>query len=552
MSKVNKYVLVFILVIASFLRIFQLSSLPISLVGDEIDVGYQAWSLGTTLKDYRGNFLPAMLHSLSEWRTPLLSYFLAPILRIVGPSVMAVRLPVAVMGVLNIYLIYVLFQKIAPADKKYGVIAAFFLAISPWHIFFSRAAFDSTLLLNLYLGAIILWLDAKFYLALPLFILTFYTYPIATIFTPLFIGLGWLTHKTKLFEKKYLWVHIFSFILVLPFVINLINGSAVDRISGINIMSDPKIADGVILARTEPWVVGNKAEVLFHNKLVSMVTTITTNYFQAFSSTFLFISGDPNFGHSTGVFGEFYIILAPLLVIGIYSVIKRLRDSKIRLLLFWLLLAPLPAALTQDGGTHAIRLILLLPAMILVMTLAWADIFAVIGKYWWHMLVVVGYFIGCGISILFFWHTYSNHYRFQSFKNWQYGYEQAFQLLDQHKVSGNIFINNSYEPSLIRYLYFRKIAPINFQKAFTSDTVVKNIAPGFDGFRVGEHLYFGTLSKGESTGSLLKPDDAYVAAQKIEIPGNQDWSKEPQEGLKTLGVVRNPYGDPLFTVVTKK
>ena len=56
----NKLIIL-ILGLALFLRLYQLGSLPISLFGDEIDAGYQAWSLATTLRDYRGHFLPTYI-----------------------------------------------------------------------------------------------------------------------------------------------------------------------------------------------------------------------------------------------------------------------------------------------------------------------------------------------------------------------------------------------------------------------------------------------------------------------------------------------------------
>lgn len=69
-----KGILFAIVVIASILRLFHLSQVPVSLFGDELDVGYQAYSILKTGRDYSGNYMPLHLQSLAEWRTPLYLY----------------------------------------------------------------------------------------------------------------------------------------------------------------------------------------------------------------------------------------------------------------------------------------------------------------------------------------------------------------------------------------------------------------------------------------------------------------------------------------------
>ncbi len=73
-----------------------------------------------------------------------------------GLSSLSLRLPVALLGVLNVYLLYLLTNQLF-ADKKLnlftrqlqpGLIAALLLAITPWHLHFSRIAVDFTLLLS--------------------------------------------------------------------------------------------------------------------------------------------------------------------------------------------------------------------------------------------------------------------------------------------------------------------------------------------------------------------------------------------------------------------
>ena len=50
---------------------------------------------------------------------------------------------------------------------------------------------------------------------------------------------------------------------------------------------------------------------------------------------------------------------------------------------------------------------------------------------------------------------------------------------------------------------------------------------------------------------LLQTGDYYLAVQLKEVPGNWDWSTSPPAGLQVIDSVKNPYGDPLFYLVTK-
>lgn len=544
--------LVAILFFGLFLRLYQLDKIPASLFGDEIDVGYQAWSLGTTGKDYMGNTLPTFLQSFSEWRTPLLSYVLSPVLAIFGPSTLSVRIPVAIMGVINIYLIFLLFRKLFPKYKNAALMSAFILCVSPWHIHFSRIAFDSTLLLNLYLLASILILNSKFALSLPVLMLTLYTYPTANIFTPMFIIFSFLIFRPKFNLVKNVLPYLLAVVMLVPISLNIISGSASGRFSGISIFADPKITESIVTTRTESWIVGGALEPIFHNKLFAYTAVFANQYISAFSAKFLFTDGDPNFRHSVGEYGEFFLFFAPLLAVGFYSLLSRLKDPKAKFILVWLIFAPIPSALTQGGGSHAIRLITMLPPLVIMYALALRDIISYLKNYINVNILYVVFSVVCLISLVFYWHRYSSHYKFLSFRNWQYGYEQTFGKLSQINQPGKVYINNTYEPSLLKFLFYTKYPPKDFIKDFKSDKTITDLVPGFSGFNLTDKYYFGQLNSNFSLDKLLQVGDIYIAAQRIEIPGDQDWSKEPQTNFNTLGVTYDAFGAPLFTIVEKK
>src|SRR4030043_1754667 len=95
-------VLLAVVVLASFLRLWKLDRVPVSLFGDELEVGYQAYSILKTGRDYSGNFMPIHFQSLAEWRTPLYLYSAVPAVAVFGITPWGVRLPAAIFGILGV------------------------------------------------------------------------------------------------------------------------------------------------------------------------------------------------------------------------------------------------------------------------------------------------------------------------------------------------------------------------------------------------------------------------------------------------------------------
>src|SRR3972149_12034802 len=89
-----------VIFLGSFLRFGFLDKVPPELFGDEVDVGYQAASLLHTGRDLYGQVMPTYIHSLSEWRAPLLMYATVPTVAALGLNEWGVRAPQALFGAL--------------------------------------------------------------------------------------------------------------------------------------------------------------------------------------------------------------------------------------------------------------------------------------------------------------------------------------------------------------------------------------------------------------------------------------------------------------------
>lgn len=563
MKKKIPSLLLIALILGAFLRLFQLSSLPISLFGDEVDVGYHAISLITTGRDYMGHLLPTYIQSLNEYRAPLLMYFAAPFVALLGLTPFAVRLAPALFGILGIFLIYLLGNQLS--DKKIklgkfqfgvGELAALTLAITPWHIHYSRAAFEVTLLLDLLMAGTYFFLKG---INKPVlltwsaicFSLTFYTYSTANLFTPLLLLVLFLLYKKELPFRKINKALLAGLVLCLPIAYHLLFGNAAGRFGLISIFNDSRITDTVVLSRIEPWASSAFMERLFNNKITAYFQVFISQYLTAFSPQFLFLSGDPIFRHSINNFGMLLLSSLPFLLLGVYSLFKNRQSKSHRFLLFWLLIAPLGSSLTQDGGTHATRLILLLPALTLTTALGLITFFSLFKNKFIRTLLAIIIFLLTVFNLSSYWYEYSTHYRYQSAHHWHYGYQQIMTDLKPYLAdANNVYINNVYEPSLLRFAFFTGLKPVDFQAMFTTDVPDQTINTEFNGFTFGKKYHFGEINDYRNLTLLLEEGDIYLAVQGREVPGDWDWSESPLEGTKVLSSVKDIMGQPLFYLVT--
>jgi len=518
------WILCILLIISAALRIPGLNLVPPELFGDEVDVGYQAYSLLKTGKDIYRHPLPFYLQSLAEWRLPLIVYQTVPGIAAVGLNEWGVRLPEAIFGVLGPIILFLLVYHITKS-KEWAFLSALALAFMPWHIMYSRmAAFGVVTLLNLLMIGTLLFFRKRFTLAAIFFVLTLLTYSSAIIFTPLLIiSLIVITRQRPNFLASIIFVLSLLVFGGLSYV-----GHGSDRFSTLTIVNSKDVVDKIVSLRN---AVGSPFEPIFHNKFESWARLFADNYMRAFSTDFLFVRGDPVGRHSIQVMGQLLPITAPILVLGIYYLVTR----KQYLWLLWLIAAPIPSALTIDGGFHATRLFLMtLPLAVAI----GAGLSLILQKqkfiFGVVMLVIVANF-------LWFGHFYAVDYPRIYSRWWQVGFKSSLTRLSQIESKyEHIFINNTYEPALIRFLFYMKYPPAEFHKQFTLDQPIQEIVPGYDGFTLGGKYYFGSFS---TDAHLMMPETLYLISQRDDGP--------PRGGDETLFTAVDLANMPIFYLITK-
>ena len=540
---------IIILIILSFLvRVWRLDNL--SLFGDEIDVGYQAYSLSQTGCDYKGNFLPFYIQSLAESRAPFLIYTVVPFVSLFGLNQVGVRLAPVLFGVLSIYLIYKLVLLLSKSQPL-SLISATVLRLMPWHFHYSRAAFEVTLLISLILAGtyffylFVRYLKNKFlYLSIIFFGLSFYTYNTANIFVPLLviflIFTNFKTIKTKLKPTLFLTASGLTLLFILPLIKEILYGQAATRFSSLSVINNPQIIDQIVIKRTTFSAANPQLESVFHNKPQKYLAEISRNYIKSFSLDFLFLTGDTlNVRHSIPGFGQIFIVFLPFLIFGFFGL--DFKNSLNNLMLFWLLLSPLPSSLTTNGGTHATRLFLMVIPLAYFIALGIVKLFqSKISPVLYLPLTAILIF-----QIAAFAHEYFVHYPKDSFENWNYGYQQIFENIP--KDFNHLYISNAKYNSLLPYLFYQKYPP----QKFINDQVVDN-GPQFN---LNHQITFiNDWSSPDHLNDIktnAQSQNVFVLFQGKDIPGDMDLSQQPVSGFTTVKTVYNPNHTILAQIIQK-
>lgn len=119
----------------------RLSYAPIYLIHDEVKFSLQAQSIAASGRDLNGRFLPLYFAEpeFQAGRDPVMIYLTALALKAMPLSQSAVRVPTALLGVLNCVLMFIVARRLFKSDGL-GLTAAALLALTPGHFIHSRMA----------------------------------------------------------------------------------------------------------------------------------------------------------------------------------------------------------------------------------------------------------------------------------------------------------------------------------------------------------------------------------------------------------------------------
>lgn len=463
-STMNIIAFALTLLIALFLRLYRLSSDPVSLNQDEAVNGYDAYSLMMTMRDHHGNFMPIMLESFDDWVSPTITYLTIPFVKLFGLSEFSIRLPIALLGVATVVLIYILTVQLFNS-KRLGLLSAFLLAIMPWHITLSRWAIPPSIVPFFMLLFVITFLwavrqdgrDYKIILAAIFAAVLTYSYPTQKLFVPLFLAaMSIIFLRKNLARLAIVWASYIVFVAPI-YITTLSNpGRYNARFTQISII-DPEANFFKIIAR------------------------FVIRYFRYFLPNFNFGLGSREVILHVPGFGSTYEFLSIFFYIGILTciavILKRESSNPVSkkmslLLLSWLFIAPIPASLTLEQHNvsrivHGLPLVILL-IVLGVMTLVQSLNNVQLKKSLTTAIVILGL-----LNAASFINFYFREYPDISKKAYQYGIKDSFSYVQKRENEfTRIVIDGQINQPYIYYLFHSKYDPrsINFTDITPSNT----------------------------------------------------------------------------------
>ena len=138
----RRIVLSLILVGAAAIYTANLNTAPIYLSNDETEFAIQSHAIATTARDVDGRLLPLYFHVVdNSWFHPALFYLMAPVMTVARPHPWAVRLPIALVALLNVLLVQVIARRLGASDLA-AMGASVLLALTPAHVLLGRVGVD--------------------------------------------------------------------------------------------------------------------------------------------------------------------------------------------------------------------------------------------------------------------------------------------------------------------------------------------------------------------------------------------------------------------------
>lgn len=535
-------ILLAILVLASLLRFWALGNNPPSLTWDEAAWGYNAYSLGIDGKDEFGEFLPVTnLRSFGDFKPPMYAYLDVLPVKILGLNEFSVRLPSALFGVLTVLATYFLILEIFRASKNnklYALFSALFIAISPWHIMLSRAAFEANVASFFIILGVLLFLksmrsNGKFFaLSLVSFVLSMYTFNTARIISPLIVLSLFFLFRKNLFNlrKKAIIGIVISLILFLPLGKFLTSSQASLRFREVNIFSSigPIDVSNIEIRNDNNSFISK----VIHNRRFIYSVEYLKHYFDNLSPNFLFGTGDGNPKFSIQEVGQLYLWDLPFLIAGIIFLIRK-KEGYWYILPLWLILAIVPAATARETP-HALRTETTLPTFQALAAYGLVNLFQNLRFKKTSRGVTSSIFaLLLFVNFLYFLHGLFTHYPKEFSGEWQYGYKESINYVAGIENNFNqINVTDDLGRPYIYYLFYKKVNPSEFRKTaiVREDPFGFITVDGFGKYRFGRNL--GKISKNKGN---LYVDVPSRLPKKVKI-------------LKTFYLLN---GDPVLRAYTK-
>ncbi len=525
----KRWIIIGILLIAAFVRVYNLSTVPPAPSLDEVSLGYNALSILKTGQDEYGVRLPVLLRAYDDFRPALYVYLVVPFVWALGLTPAAVRLPSVLLSLGSLYLLYLfvleLFRK-QPGQhaKTLALIAASFLALSPWHVYLSRLGHEVNL--GFFLTLAFLWAFAAFvadpkrrwYLivAACAFGLSFWSYQSQKLIMPLlglvFTGLYWRVLRTHL--KTVCIAGVVALFIAAPAIVATFTGGGLLRLQGSSAFTGDHAYYGESVEKYADAIEQqNVLGQLYYSRKFTHLRVFGANYLSHFAPGWLF-SGDARESHKIPFTGLLYGIEALFLALGMWLCAKgRIQRTTAGFAFAVLLISPFPAAITTQAP-HAMRAYTMLIALTILVSLGVAYLYDWLKKKahkYFHAIVLV--FILCVLWAVGMagWNYFTLFPKTQS-DSFQYALSQAipYVVANEGTYEHIVFSNegNAYQSYMFFLFHTRRDPQLYLQEGGTG-------SGGYaESHMIGRYV-FRPFDRAEQ----LMPDTLYVV-DSSQVPAS--------------------------------
>lgn len=461
-----------IVALGALLRLFRLDGIPAGLHVDEASLGYDAYTLLVNGTDQYGWSWPVFLRSFGDYKSPLYSYLSVPIIWVLGLSVQSIRILSAVGGV-AVVVLTALVINLWFKSKSLTLICSLVIAISPWAIFYSRAAVETNLGLSLFLLGVyfisLFLFKGKFiyfFLSSLSLSLSVYAYHSERVLSVLFLFL-----VVVFFWKKFrinvvlTGVGVMLFVLVLlPQLLLWQTDAFSRRLGSVNYFSEAFFEKH-----------GGEYKDMFLGRFIYVSREFLSQYISYLSPRNLFFDADSQSSRSVPGMSVFYNwMLVPFLV-GVGALILKKKSMGEKMLFLTVALSVVPAAMTRDAF-YTLRVLPLFWGVGIIIGFGLVSIGRMLGNR--VFVVALGTLVA--YSLYMFYGHYFVLFRVERSGDYGYQFLELVKKLDKYE-GRKIVIDNTTAPAVYIYWLFQKrVSPEDLKDQGKFITSEYYNLPGFD------------------------------------------------------------------------
>lgn len=364
-----------------------------------------------------------------------------------GLNPFGIRSASAIYGSLFVVVAYYLGKNVV--GVKVGLLSALITSILPSYFLLSRIS-HTHIQIVLILTTLSLSLLSKakstktIIISLIPLMLASYTYFSLLVITPLFVSLVFIYCFRGSAKKiiSHSWILLVAFLVIIGISMHY---QVFDHKSrGMDLIIFNDVNTYAVSDEKRGLVLDLKIAPFIYNKITANIDIFVKNYFSFYSPEWLFLKGDPILRHSTNTVGTLYPFLLPFLLLGIYH-FYRFGSPHLKLYLtLWLLISPIPAAITKDGGGYLLRAVTMVPVLVL-----WSAIgLSKIRTKWLPIFCLVALY-----SVGRFFIEYHFVYPVQAFHSFEYGFKELAKFQTDNKNSSILMVWQGSNQDLLFRIY---------------------------------------------------------------------------------------------------